>query len=549
MLRAEQAWRAEAERWGPVETMAAVDRALTGTDEESKLLARRLAMQAYGSLERFVWQCWPVLEPSTPLEWAWYHTLVCRTLERVTAGELRQVLMCLPPGTNKSRLASVNWPAWVWLRDPGHRFLTLSVSDKVATRDSRYMRELLRAPWYKRLIVELDAAKRTPAWTIAKDQDEKVRFENSARGARFGYATGSNIMGDRGHGILIDDPHQVPDVLGSTDQVAAALGKAHDKVDVVLPTRVVDRRTAWRVTIQQRVHQDDVAGRQIDDPDVYKVILPMHALSEDHPWRHPDDPRAEGELLDPVRMPEEIVAKEALKLERQAPGQARAQLEQQPVPAGGGTFQRKWMGNVYPWDPQRPPAHLPEGWVSQGKWMGKYDELVTVVDATFGGKGKSASHVAIQTYARIGERHLLVDRIRQRMGYIETRQTVKAQALKWRGPVVVELKALGAAIVEELQGEIPGVIAFTPDPYGGKEARAQLATPPWWSGQVYLPDVSFCPWITEWRNFVASFPGTLERDDVDAMSMYFLWTQERRAHTGGIKALNNAVSGLLSGRR
>lgn len=534
----------------PARRRLQVEHVLAGRDTAGRDLERLLATEAYDSLPSFVMQCWSVLEPDIPLEWAWYHELICRTLMRVTAGELRQVLICIPPGTNKSRLASVMWPAWVWLRNPGHRFLTLSSSDKVATRDSRYMREIIRSPWYKRLVATLAQMERTPAWSVSKDQDEKVRFENSARGARYGYATGGNIMGDRGHGVLIDDPHQVPDVLGSTEQVAAALGKAHDKVDVVLPSRVVDRRTSWRVTIQQRVHQDDVAGRQIDDPDVYKIILPMHAFAEDHPWRHPEDPRAEGELLDPVRMPEEVVRKEAEKLERQAPGQARAQLEQQPVPAGGGTFQRAWTKHRYPWDPQRPPASLDvaAGWSSQGKWAAKYDEIVTVVDATFGSKSSSASHVSALTWGRIGERHLLLDRVRRRMSYIETRQTVKDQALKWRGPVVIELKALGAALVEELQAEVPAVIGWLPDPYGGKEARAQLVTPFFWGGNVWLPEAEFCPWIVEWLNFVCSFPGTLERDDVDAMSMYFLWYQERKAHTGSIKALNNAVSGLLQGR-
>lgn len=549
MLRAEQAWRAEAEQWGPQEMAAAVDQAMAEDSEETRLLARRLCRMAHERYEWFVWQVWPILEPSQPLEWQWFHALICRTLQRVTLGELLQVLICIPPGFAKSLLASVLWPCWWWLREPSHRFLTLSSSDRLATKDSRRMREVLRSPWYRRLVTMQAEAGRAPEWTISKDQDQKVHFENTARGGRFAYATGGSVTGDRGNGQIIDDPHQVKHVLGSTDQVAAALGKAHDKVDVVLPSRVIDRRKAWRVTIQQRVHQEDVAGRQIEDPDVYKIILPMHAYADDHPWRHPDDPREEGELLDPVRMPEALVQKEAEKLERQAPGQARAQHEQEPVPAGGGTFQRAWTTKRYPWDPQRPPAAIDPSWAPQGKWAGRYDELVTVVDATFGGKGKTASHVSIQTWGRIGVRHLLLDRIRRRMGYIETRQAVKDQALKWRGPVVVELKALGAAIVEELQAEIPGVIAFTPDPYGGKEARAQLATPPWWSGQVYLPEASWCPWIVEWLNFVCAFPGTLERDDVDSMSMYFLWQQERKAHAGATKALNNAVQGLLSGRR
>lgn len=530
IVQAEQAWREETAHWGPAETADAVHRVLSGDGPEERLLARRLAVQAYHSYERFLWQCWPILEPSDPLEWTWFLSLICRALERVTRGEIRELLICMPPGFAKSLLASVFWPAWWWLRDPSQRFLTLSSSDRLKTKDSRRMREVLRSPWYRRLVVELDAAKRTPGWEISKDQDEKVYFENSARGGRFAYATGGSVTGDRGHGQIIDDPHQIKHVLGSTEQVAAALGKAHDKVDVVLPSRVIDRRKAWRVTIQQRVHQDDVAGRQIEDPDIAKIILPMHAFSEDHPWRHPEDPRAEGELLDPVRMPEELVQKEARKLERQAPGQARAQHEQQPVPAGGGTFQRVWMRH-YTHRPERPPE--------------PYHEIVTCMDATFGSKGKSASHVALCTWGRIGVKHYLLDRVRRRMSYVEMRQAARDQVARWKGHLVIEVKALGPALVEELKAELPAVIPFLPDPYGGKEARAQLSTPYWASGNVELPPIELCPWIIDWKNFVAAFPGTLERDDVDAMTTYFLWQHQRN-----LKGDNPVMRGLrgLAGR-
>lgn len=520
---------------GPRQRAALVEAVLASRDTPTHDVERALAEDAWRSLASFTQQCWGVLEPGRELEWAWYLDLICTTLERVTAGELRNVLVCVPPGFAKSLITSVYWPAWWWLREPTLRFLTLSSSDGIAVRDSRRMREVIRSPWYQRLVAHQVARGRCPAWSMAKDQDEKVRFENTARGGRFGFATGGSITGERGDGIVIDDPHQVKDVLGSTEQVAAALGKAHEKVDVVLPTRVNDRRTAWRVTMQQRVHQDDVAGRQMSDPAVHKVILPMHAYGLDHPWRHPDDPRAPGELLDPIRMPEDLVAAEAEKLERTAPGQARAQHEQEPIAAGGGIFQRAWMGQRYAWDPQRP--------------LRRYDEIVVTVDATFKeGRGKSSAYVSLQAWGRIGwTAYYLLDEVHDRLSYVATRQAIRDLATKWRpAAVLVEEKANGAALIDDLRSEIPAVLPFVPDRYGDKVARAQLATPMWQGGGVWLPEGAVAPWVVDYCNELAAFPAAVVKDRVDAMSQLFLWWAERRGQSaGGTLAVNAGMRALL----
>lgn len=501
-----------------------------------------LAEEAHDSLAAFVWQCWSVLEPGRTLEWGWHLDLICRTLERVTAGELQNVLICVPPGTAKSLIASVYWPAWWWLRDPGRRYLTLSSSDAVAIRDSRRMREVVKSPWYQRLVAEQVRRGRVHPWAFARDQDEKVRFENTARGGRFGFSTGGSVTGERGDGILIDDPHQVKDVLGSTEHVAQALGKAHDKVDVVLPSRVNDRRTAWRVTILQRVHQDDVAGRQLEDPEVYKVVLPMHAFAADHPHRHPDDPRAPGELLDPVRMPEEVVRKEYEKLERQAPGQGQAQHELEPVAAGGGTFKRAWTNQRYTHDPQRPPV--------------PYTEVVVTVDTTFK-KTQRGSFVSIQAWGRRGwTAYHLLDEVHERMGFLDTEQALLDMSLKWNpNAVLVEDKANGPAVLDALRQKIPALIGFNPNGYGDKEARAQLATPMWQvvgdEVGVWLPSADMCPWVLDYVNELCAFPAALDKDRVDTMSQLFLWWAEQRGDASAVKRKVANLAGVLTrlGRR
>lgn len=489
-------------------------------------------MDAEASLAAFVQQGWHILHPTRPLEWSWYHDLICGHLERVFRGEISELLICIPPGFAKSMLVSVYWTAWCWLQEPGLQFLTLSSADEVARRDSRRMRDVITSPWFKRIRAVLAERDEIAPWGLSSAQNAKDNFVNSATGHRICFATGGSITGHRGDIQIIDDPHQIKDVLGSIESVANALGKAHEKVDVILPTRYNDRRNARRVTILQRVHQEDVAAKQIADPEVVKVILPMHAFEMDDPERHPEDPRAPGELLDPVFMPEEKVQREAAKLESQAPGQARAQHEMRPVPPGGGTFKRHWA-RYYDEDPQRPDK--------------RYDEVITTVDATFK-KSATSAFVSIQTWGRYGwHTYRLLDEVHARMDYVETRTACDTAVRKWRSDgLLIELKANGEALVNELRGSVPcPVIGFMPDQYGDKEARAQLCQPQWQGGGVELPVARWCPWITDWQNEVHAFPGATVRDRVDAKSQLFLWWKERRG-TGSAAEVARGSDAVLA---
>jgi predicted phage terminase large subunit-like protein len=422
----------------------------------------------------------------------------------------------------------VFWLSWWWLRKPSERFLTLSGAENVATRDSWKMRTVITSEWYGRLRASCAAIYGTPDWSFAKDQNEKVNFVNTAMGGRQCFTTGGSVTGSRGSGYLVDDPHQIKDVLGSSEHVAEALGKAHDKIDVVLPSRVNDQRTAWRAMILQRSHEGDAAGRFLARGIGRAVILPMHAYDLDDPWRHPEDPRAPGELLDPVRLPEVEVKRLADQLESQAPGQARAQLEQRPIPAGGGTFKRIWTTNRYDFDPQRPPT--------------PFTEIVVSTDATFKATKKSA-FVSIQAWARRGwVEYYLLGEIHERLSYVDTRQALRDFARVWRpNAVLVEEKANGAALIDDLRSEIPALIPFVPDPYGDKIARAQLTTPMWQAGAVWLPKGEAAPFVLDFVNELCAFPAALDKDRVDAMSQVFLWWAERR---GPVASTSNVIANL-----
>jgi hypothetical protein len=104
------------------------------------LIDRKLAER---SLADFVRQAWPVLEPKTAYSENWHHQLLIEALEAVAAGEIRQLIINVPPRSGKSLLASILFPVWIWLGNPAERFLFASYSSVLATKHSVDRRVLI----------------------------------------------------------------------------------------------------------------------------------------------------------------------------------------------------------------------------------------------------------------------------------------------------------------------------------------------------------------------------------------------------------------------
>jgi hypothetical protein len=101
------------------------------------------------SLYEFVRQAWPVLEPQTSFVEGMHVLAVCDHLQAVSDGSIRNLIVNIPPGHAKSLLVAVFWPAWVWIRHPGSRWLFSSYREPLATRDSVKCRRLIESDWYQ----------------------------------------------------------------------------------------------------------------------------------------------------------------------------------------------------------------------------------------------------------------------------------------------------------------------------------------------------------------------------------------------------------------
>jgi predicted phage terminase large subunit-like protein len=144
-----------------------------------------------------------------------------------------------------------------------------------------------------------------------------------------------------------------------------------------------------------------------------------------------------------------------------------------------------------------------------------FDELIQSWDMAFMGKSDS-DFVAGQVWGRTGADCYLLDRVCARLSYTQTRQAVLDLTRKWPAALrkLVENKANGPAILDDLKSTVPGLVAVEPD--GNKVARAHAVSAMVEAGNVWIPEST--PWVEAWLHEVTTFPAAPNDDEVDAMT-------------------------------
>lgn len=289
-------------------------------------LDRAISAQSFAG---FVRAAWHVLEPVSPLKWGWSLDAICDHLEAVTNGEVKRLLINVPPGCMKSLLVGVLWPAWEWgpKGRPGTRYLGTAHKQDLAVRDNLKCRRLIQSDWYQH---------RWPM-KLTGDQNAKTKFENDSTGFREAMAFGS-MTGSRGDRVLLDDPLSVDHANSDAD-----LKSAEITFTEALPTRVNNDESAI-VVIMQRLNEKDTSGIIIKrDLGYTHLCLPMRFEADRRcitsiGFRDPRE--RDGELLFPERFPEATVK----GLEKTMGSYAAAgQLQQRPAPREGGMFKKSWF--------------------------------------------------------------------------------------------------------------------------------------------------------------------------------------------------------------
>jgi len=223
------------------------------TKVERELATRRLG--------EFVRQAWQVVEPSTLFVPGWHVEAIIEHLEAVSRGEIRNLLINVPPRHMKSLLVSVFWPAWEWTRWPERRWLYSSYAASLSIRDSVKCRRLIESPWYQ--------SRWGHVFALTGDQNAKTRFDNNRSGYRLSTSVGGSVTGEGGDRIVCDDPHNVQEA--ESDPVRKA---TLDWWDIVMSTRVNDPKTSAMVVVMQRCHQLDLSGHLLEKSNWEHLCFP-----------------------------------------------------------------------------------------------------------------------------------------------------------------------------------------------------------------------------------------------------------------------------------
>ena len=219
-------------------------------------LAAQWQRQNY-PLIAFVKDAWPHIEPHVYTD-GWHIEAICRHLEAVTETaigneqspypKIRNLLINIPPRTSKSIIASVLWPAWVWISWPECRFLYTSYSVDLSVRDAVKCRQLMMTEWYQALWGD--------QWRLTTDQNIKSYYANNQGGYRISTSVTGKATGFGGDIIVGDDCHETTEDLSVT---RAEIETAKGHWLTAIPSRVTDPNRACKVLIGQRVATDDVS--------------------------------------------------------------------------------------------------------------------------------------------------------------------------------------------------------------------------------------------------------------------------------------------------
>jgi predicted phage terminase large subunit-like protein len=338
------------------------------------------------SLYKFLKNAWRYVDSSDFTD-GWPIEAVAEHLQAVADGQLRRLIINIPPRCAKSSLTSVAFPAWTWAQPnkthtagPGVQFLHASYAQQLSLRDSVKCRRLIESSWYQTMWGD--------RFKLTGDQNTKTRFDNDKGGSRLSTSVGSALTGEGGSIIVVDDPNAAQEAFSE-----ATIHATIEWWDSALSTRLNDPKQGAFVVIQQRLSEEDLTGHILskDVGEWTHLCLPMryewqrhsHTVlgidqnDEEIVWQDPRGLDEDGEPLVEVTedgeripaypeaevelearegallWPERFGEQEVGMLERQlGPWAAAGQLQQRPEPKGGGIIKREWWQSwespIYP---------------------------------------------------------------------------------------------------------------------------------------------------------------------------------------------------------
>ena len=422
-----------------------------------------------------------------------HHRIFAEKLERVARGELKRLIINLPPRHSKSEFASFLMPAWFLGRNPKLKIIQATHNTELAVRFGRKVRDLIDDPAYKEIF---------PNTNLKEDNKGAGKWSTTAGAEYFAAGVGAAITGRGADLLIIDDPHSEQDALSES-----AFDNAYEWYTSGPRQRLQPGGTI--ILVMTRWGKKDLTGRLLAQQgsdimsDQWEVVEFPAILPSDKPlW------------------PEFWDKDALLSIKASLPvGKWNAQWQQNPTASESAIIKREWWRD---WEKEKiPPV--------------KY--ILQAYDTAFS-KKETADYSAITTWGVFtpeegGPDHvILMDAQRGRWNFPELKQKAFKEHEYWEPDMVlVEAKATGTPLIDELRLRGIPALGFSPSKGRDKVTRMHMVAPLFEAGVVWAPkDKKFADEVIE---EVVSFPNGDHDDYCDSMTLALM-----RFRQGGFISLH-----------
>ncbi len=463
------------------------------------------------SFYHFAKRAFHEVEPATQFEDNWHLECLAAHLTAVYDGQIKRLIITMPPRTLKSYYIARAFPAWVMGKSPNKKFIVSSYGHEVAEQNSMACRRIIKSPWYQALF---------NATRINPEIDRNTHFETTQAGQYYAASALSPVTGIGADIILLDDLIKPMEAGSETVR-----NSTNENMRTTFFSRLNDKRTGAIILVMQRVHEDDPAGHLLKDGGWVHIKLPAEAHEDiiielgDKKWT-----MSKGDLLFPARLSREILDQTRLDMSEY---HYVGQYLQEPVPAGGGELKEEWMQ-----------------WYKPGGVKPKEMNICILVDPAGGEelnrKKKKNSDWSVFTVVGLApdNNYYLLDMIRDRLNPTERIDTLFMLHKKWNElsgkPPKVGYEKYGMMTDTHYAREKMRQEAYNFQliELGGsmmKEERIRRLIPDMQNGRLYFPgnlqyvDIEGRKFdlITELKSEMSSFPKARHDDILDSLSRIY----------------------------
>jgi predicted phage terminase large subunit-like protein len=443
-----------------------------------ELTTRKEANAAKTNFMAFVHKVWPSFINGA------HHVRMAQAFEKVARGEIKRLIINMPPRHTKSEFASYLLPAWFLGNFPHKKVIQTSHTAELAVGFGRKVRNLVDSDVYKSVF---------PDTHLQSDSKAAGRWNTSKGGDYFAIGVGGAVTGKGADVLIIDDPHS---------EQEAALAEINPEI--------YDKTYEWYtsgprqrlqpggsiIIVMTRWSKKDLTGQVIKsaaqrDGDEWTVIEFPAILPSGNPlW------------------PEFWSVKELEALRNELPNQKwMAQYMQQPTSDSSAIVKREWWQL---WEEDSPPycEFTLQSWDTAFEKHNRADYSACTTWGVFykeDGAGIMQANI------------ILLNAFRKRMEFPELKRKALEEYREWEpDSIIIEKKATGAPLIYEMRAMGVPAQEFTPNKGNDKISRLNAVSDIFASGRVWVPNTR---WAEEVVDEVASFPGGEHDDYVDSVSL------------------------------